>query len=127
MLTAKWHCHWRTVDRIVARARAVMFERLRRSKEDFRCDSLATYERIINDPRSTASEKMTACKYKDRLLGLEEPNRMAIEGANGGPIRSEVLQFDVTVSDEEVLKRMTLDELHSMERLLETARNRPAP
>ena len=127
IFVAQWHCHWKTVDRIVGRARAVMLERLRRSKEEFRCDSLATYERIINDPRSTASEKIQACKQKDELLGLREPNRVSVEGSNGGPIRAEVLQSDVQVSDEEILRRMTPDELRSMETLLETARSRVAP
>jgi hypothetical protein len=127
IFVARWHCHWKTVDRIVGRARAVMLERLRRSKEDFRCDSLATYERIINDPATTPGETMQACKQKDELLGLKEPNRMAVEGVGGGPVRAEVLQFDAQVSDAEVLKRMTPDELRSMETLLETARSRVAP
>ena len=124
IFTEKWHCHWITVDRYVIRARETMLERLRRSKEEFRCESLATYERIANDPNARPSERVAACKAKDELLGLKEPNRVSLEGYGGGPIRSEVLQFDVTVSDAEVLKRMTPDELRSMESLLETARSR---
>lgn len=69
----RWNVHWVTVDRYVLHARHQMMVRLRRSREDFICESLAFYESILNDATATAGEKIRARQRIDELLGLDEP------------------------------------------------------
>jgi hypothetical protein len=82
----RWRCHWRTVDRIVARARKEIFDRLGRSKEQFRCESLAFYEAMTADPKASVAEKTKARQRIDDLLGLDAPKRSELSGPDGGPL-----------------------------------------
>ena len=63
-----------------------MIARLNRSKESFRCDSLAFYEVKMVDPNASIGEQLKARQMIDDLLGLRAPNRDEISGMNGGPI-----------------------------------------
>ena len=83
---AKWNCHYLTVNRMLIRARREMTERLHRSKEVFRVESLAFYEAIAVDPNATAGEKIRARERVDRLFGLDAPMKTEVSGPEGGPI-----------------------------------------
>lgn len=85
-LTARWQCHWKTVDRIVGRARAELIKRLERSKEIFRSESLAFYEALCVDPKASVADKTRARQRIDDLLGLDAPKRSELSGVNGGPL-----------------------------------------
>ncbi len=86
LFCAKWNCHWMTVNRILIRARREMTERLNRSKEVFRVESLAFYEAIAVDPNATAGEKIRARERVDKLFGLDAPVRAEVSGPEGAPI-----------------------------------------
>lgn len=85
----KWNVHWKTVDRVVGRARAEIMQRLGRSKESFRADSLAFYEAKTCDTNLTATEQLRAQENIDKLLGLDAPKRTEITGKDGGPLTVE--------------------------------------
>lgn len=86
MFCDRWDVHWKTVDRIVDRARKRMMERLGRSKEIFRCESLAFYEAMTKNPEATVAEKIHARKRIDDLMGLDAPRRAEMSGPDGGAI-----------------------------------------
>ena len=77
----RWGCHWRTIDRILVRARALLMERLQRSREDFRAESLAFYEALTADPHASVAEKTRARQRIDELLGLDAPTRQELSGS----------------------------------------------
>lgn len=82
----KYGVEWRTVDIYIARARVNLLERLRQTKENHRCQSLALYEEILltGNPR----EKILAQERIDKLLGLEAPRSIAVGGIEGSaPIK----------------------------------------
>lgn len=82
----KWRCKWRTVDRIVARARAELLVRLGRSKETFRSESLAFYEAKARDKEASVSDQIRARERIDKLLGLDAPTRSELSGPDGEPV-----------------------------------------
>lgn len=83
--TVRWHCHWKTVDNIIARARGEIRKRLDRSKQDFQSESLAFYEAKANDPKATVGEQIRARQRIDELLGLDAPKQMRVAGAMNAP------------------------------------------
>lgn len=85
----KFNVNWRTVDDYFGRARARLLERLRQTKEEFRSQSLATYNHILKN--GTMREKAIAQERIDKLLGLEAP-RIFGHGGTGDlpPIKSEI-------------------------------------
>jgi hypothetical protein len=84
LFCVKWNCHWRTVDRMVACARRAMLERLNRSRETFRCEVLAGYERELASDKATV--RLAALDGICELLGLCAPRRIEASGPNAGPI-----------------------------------------
>ena len=82
----KFKIHWVTVDRLVIRARRLLLDRLGRSKEDFRSESLAFYESITNSTDATAGEKIRARQRIDELLGLDAPRQHELTGRDGNAI-----------------------------------------
>ena len=83
LLCPRWKCHWKTVDRIVWRARAVMLERLNRSREDFQCEVLSAYEKELASDKP--SVRLAALAGIRELLGLDAPRRHAIGGDPDAP------------------------------------------
>jgi len=73
--TARWGCHWITVDRYVIRAKKEMLDRLKRDKPEMICESMAFYEGIMRDMTAKPSERLRAAQLRDELLGLQEPKR----------------------------------------------------
>lgn len=88
-LTTRWNCHWRTVDRTLARAREEMFKRMNRTKEEFRMESLTFYEAKMADPKATVSEQLRARQCVDQLLGLNAPSMHQITTPAGQPLQVE--------------------------------------
>lgn len=76
-------------ERYIFRAREAMLERLGRSREEMRAGSLAYYESLLANPKATISEQIHARKRIDKLLGLDEPQRLEHSGPSGGPIQHE--------------------------------------
>ena len=114
-LGERWGVHWKTVDRIVGRARKEMLARLQRPKEEFRCDSLAFYEAQCNSPKASVAEKVRARQRIDELLGLDEPQRREITGGNGSPLIP-------TINIESPFRGLSLDMLKEMRELVEASR-----
>lgn len=85
LLCQRWNCHWRTVDRIVSRAREEMRKRYGRTREEMRNDSAAFYEAMMNDPKATPADKRQARRAYDELFGLDAPKQMQVTGPEGGP------------------------------------------
>jgi hypothetical protein len=84
LLKPRWNCHWRTIDRMVAHARANLMERLNRSREEFRCDVLAAYEKELANEKPGI--RLAALQGIRDLLGLDAPRRQELSGPGGGPI-----------------------------------------
>jgi hypothetical protein len=83
-LAKEWKCHWQTVDRIVRRAREELLKRLKRDKEEFRCDALTSLERETQHP--DAKVRLAAWAQIREMCGLDEARRTEISGPKGGPI-----------------------------------------
>jgi hypothetical protein len=83
-LTKEWNCHWRTVDTIAVRAREELLKRLKRDKEEFRCDALTSLERETQHP--DAKVRLAAWAQIREMCGLDEARRTEISGPKGGPI-----------------------------------------
>ena len=83
-LTKQWKCHWKTVDRIQGRAREELLKRLKRDKEEFRCDALTSLERETQHP--DAKVRLAAWAQIREMCGLDEAKRTEISGPKGGPI-----------------------------------------
>jgi len=96
----KWNCHWATVDRILLRARAYLLEQLRRSKEDFRCESLAFYQSKLTDPEATTSEQLRARQRIDELLGLDAPKQTEISGRDGAALSTAPIVTIIALPDD---------------------------
>lgn len=86
-LVPRWKCHWRTVDRILARARSELMERLNRSRTEFRCEVLSAYEKELANEKPGV--RLAALAGIRELLGLDEPRRQELSGPNGKPIAIE--------------------------------------
>jgi hypothetical protein len=97
---ASWNCHWRTVDRILVRARAYLLDQLKRSKEDFRCESLAFYQAKLTDPKATTSEQLRARQRIDELLGLDAPKQTEISGRDGAALNTAPIVTIITLPDD---------------------------
>lgn len=91
-LTKEWNCHWQTVDRIQRRAREELLKRLKRDKEEFRCDALTSLERETQHP--DAKVRLAAWAQIREMCGLDEARRTEITGADGGAIILAQTQFD---------------------------------
>jgi hypothetical protein len=84
-LCERWGCHWRTVDRIVARARVELAKRYGRKPEDMRVESAAFYEAKANDPKVPPSDQIKARNSFDDLFGLKR-TKVELSGPDGGPL-----------------------------------------
>jgi hypothetical protein len=104
----KFGVNWRTVDEYLGRARARLLERLRQTKDEFRSQSLATYQSILKNGNSR--EKILAQERIDKLLGLEAPRIFGHGGADGmPPIKTETT--DKTARPMRGLTKDTLKEI----------------
>lgn len=107
LIAAQYDCSPRTVERYLRRARQIIFERRNRTKGELQAESMAFYERILADSKSSNREKLLARRRIDQLLGLEEPKRHELSGPNGGPIQSQVSARDqaaAIMSDPEAME-----------------------
>lgn len=78
-ISNKFNVHRRTAELYIAQARENLLKCLKRTKEDWRCDSMALYQGIINSKSSTTKERLFAQKRIDELLGLCIPVTQKIE------------------------------------------------
>lgn len=85
----RWGVHWKTVDRAMGRAREEIMQRLGRTKEQFRAESLAFYEAKTADPKASVADQVKARHRVDDLLGLDAPKKQEISGPKGSPIELE--------------------------------------
>jgi hypothetical protein len=100
----RWNCHWRTVDRILSRARDEMLARLKMSKDEFRCQSLAFYEGIASNPKAKNFEKLQARRLADEMFGAFPPRTSLV-----GNIEGQALKVDVGE-----VREMSTDELKAL-------------
>jgi hypothetical protein len=81
-LTKEWNCHWITVDRLQLRAREELLKRLKRDKEEFRCDALTSLERETQHP--DAKVRLAAWAQIREMCGLDEAKRTSTDITSGG-------------------------------------------
>lgn len=99
LLCPRWKCHWKTVDRIEGRARALILERSNRPKEDWITDILAAYERELGSDKPGV--RLAALEGIRELLGLDAPKQMRVAGAlNAPPISVETKNPCAGLSEE---------------------------
>jgi hypothetical protein len=89
LLCPRYKKGWHQIDIYVARARTRLMERLKRDKEDFRCESMNFYTAMLGDSKATRREKLRAMDGLRELLGLDLPTRVELTGADRGPIKTE--------------------------------------
>jgi len=77
-------CHWKTVDRIVGRARSLLIERSERSKDDWIRDLMAGYDKDMGD--ADAKTRMAAREGIRKLLGLDAPSQHRLGNPDGSPM-----------------------------------------
>lgn len=117
----RWGCSWRTVDRIVSRARTELAARLGRPREAFRCDSLNFYEAKTQDPKASVGDQIRARQRIDELLGLDAPRRSEISGPDG-----EALQIQAQV-DPDALELLSEEHISGILDRIIASRKEPGP
>jgi hypothetical protein len=102
----KFNVEWRMADYYITRAREIILERLRETKEIHRSKALALYEKVIHE--GTPREATLAQERIDKLLGLEQPRALNIGGIEGSaPIKiSETRRYDPRSLDANQLKNL---------------------
>ena len=60
----------------IRRARNEIMKRAGKTKEEFRADSLWHYMKIVNDPKASNKDKISALARRDSILGLDAPTRV---------------------------------------------------
>lgn len=93
-LGAKWGMAPRSLEKIMKSASAMLLERRRQDRETHQAESQAFYESILRDPKANRRTKLRAAELRDKLLGLREPARHELTGADGGPIKETVVFLD---------------------------------
>lgn len=104
----------RTAENYLSRARIIQLEELREERDIHRGSALAFYKRILSDSSAKISDKLTAQKRIDDLLGLAVPFRVAMQ------IREQT-QVDDSTEFEAALETATLAELKRMREVYERA------
>lgn len=99
----KWKVRWETIDRYLTRAREKLLEKLKASKEQYRSNAVVFYEQVISNPLEETTNKLKAQKLLVELLGVAEPKRVEVTGAEGCPL--------MPPATGAFLSSMTVDEL----------------
>lgn len=76
-LQDKWGMGHTAADRYVRAARDSMVEVSREPIAELLAASVATYDRVLQDPKATNSEIISAQKAKDDLYGLQQARKIA--------------------------------------------------
>lgn len=100
----------RTLETVLARARANLVERSGKPREEHRNDAYGFYTSVIQSKEATSMARIRAQERIDKLLGLEAPTKLEFSGVGGGPIKTDVN-----------LSRLSLEELEALERILQSA------
>ena len=58
---------------VLAEARRLLVDRLRREKDEHRAEALAHYEAVLADEKASVRDRLTARRRIDQLLGLDLP------------------------------------------------------
>lgn len=90
----------RSAIRYLARARDMLVAETKRSREEHRAESLATYRAILDDPESEPRDRVRAQERIDKLLGLEihSPKQVEISGPDGAPIQQQTTVVNVDLA-----------------------------
>ena len=76
---------------VLAEARRLLVDRLRREKDEHRAEALAHYEAVLADDKASVRDRLTARRRIDQLLGLDLPRHT--NGSHAGEGRmDEALQ-----------------------------------
>ena len=84
----------RSVERVLARARAEIVKEAGRPASEFKIDGVANLCSIIADPKTTVRERILAQAELNKMLGLCRPERVEVSGPDGAATRVEVVYVD---------------------------------
>ena len=89
LFVPRWGCHWKTVDRILGKARHEMRKLIGRTREELRVESYERYCSVMEMKGVRPSDITAAQSEIDDLLGLKMPRRTELSGVDGAPIQTE--------------------------------------
>ena len=88
-----------SIEGYLTRARELLIEVLDEKRRPHRAKALAFYESILNDPKTTARDKIKAQARIDKLLGLESPQRHVVGNDPKRPLPSPILRMVVPAAE----------------------------